>query len=185
MRRKLGEIAKLQTGLFGKPEAKGDLVYLQVKHFDENGMLKTEIYPDLREDNVTKKHLLIDGDILFAAKGTKNFATVFEDHNPPAVASTSFFVIRVKGKGILPHFLAWYLNQPSVLKKLKDQATGTSIPSISKAMLDDLEIPEPEKRVQYAILQIASLMRRENEIQERLKYLRETKIQKQIFELIK
>lgn len=181
MRQKLSELAKIKTGLFAKPEAKGDLVYLQVKHFDENGLLKTEIYPDLREDKVTENHLLVDGDILFAAKGAKNFAAVFENHNPAAVASTSFFVIRVTKEGLLPHFLAWYLNQPSVLKKLKDQAAGTSIPSISKAMLEDLEIPEPEKRVQYAILQIASLLRRENEIRERLRCLKETNIQKQIF----
>ncbi|MGB4773314.1 MAG: restriction endonuclease subunit S [Chitinophagaceae bacterium] len=185
MRRELRDTATLKTGLFAKPEAKGDLVYLQVKHFDENGLLKTEIYPDLMEDKVTEKHLLSDGDILFAAKGTKNFATVYENHNPPAVASTSFFVIRVKEKGLLPQFLAWYLNQPSTLKKLKEQATGTAILSISKAMLEDLEIPEPEKRIQYVILQISALMRRENEIQNRLSELRETKIQKQIFERIK
>lgn len=185
MRRKLGEIAKLKTGLFAKPEAKGDLVYLQVKHFDENGLLKTEIYPDLNENKVTEKHLLSDGDILFAAKGTKNFATVYENHNPPAVASTSFFVIRIKEKGLLPQFLAWYLNQPSTLKKLKEQAIGTAIPSISKAILEDLDIPEPETQVQHMILEIAALMRRENKIQNRLSKLRETKIQKQIFEIIK
>lgn len=185
VRRKLGEIAKLKTGLFAKPEARGDLVYLQVKHFDENGLLRTEIYPDLRSYKVTEKHLLVDGDILFAAKGAKNFAVVFENHNPPAVASTSFFVIRVTEKGLLPQFIVWFLNQPSTLKKLKDQAIGTAIPSISKDTLEDLQIPVPEKRVQDAVLQIAGLMRRENEIQERLKYLRETKIQKQIFELIK
>ena len=185
MRRKLGDIAKIKTGLFAKPEAKGDLVYLQVKHFDDNGLLKTEIYPDLRDDKVTEKHLLADGDILFAAKGSKNFAVVYENHNLPAVASTSFFVIRVAEKELLPKFIAWYLNQPDTLKKLKDQAIGTAIPSISKVTLEDLEIPVPEKLVQHAVLEIASLIRKENDIQGRLKFLRESLIQKKVFERIK
>jgi hypothetical protein len=54
--------------------------------------------------------MLKDGDVLFAAKGTKNFAAVFENHNEPSVASTSFFVIRPTDKKVLPQYLAWFLN---------------------------------------------------------------------------
>ena len=40
-------------------------------------------------------HILRQGDVLFAAKGTKNFAALYESKYHTAVASTSFFVIRV------------------------------------------------------------------------------------------
>ena len=91
MKKILKDIATIQTGIFGKTESKGDIVYLQAKHFSETGQLHTILHPDLKADNITDKHLLRTGDVLFAAKGTKNFAAVFENHNEPAVASTSFF----------------------------------------------------------------------------------------------
>ena len=80
----LKEIANIQTGIFAKPEAEGEIVYLQSKYFDENGKLNSILHPDLKQGKVTEKHMLRDGDVLFAAKGTKNFATWYEAKNQPA-----------------------------------------------------------------------------------------------------
>ena len=110
MKKLIKDTAYIQTGLFAKPSGTGELVYLQSKHFDEYGQLHALLHPDLDADGISDKHLLRDGDVLFAAKGTKNFATVFENHHEPAVASTSFFVIRPTDKNLLPQYLAWILN---------------------------------------------------------------------------
>jgi len=75
----LKHIASIQTGVFAKPIQKGEIVYLQSKHFDENGELTEILYPDLNVDSKINKHLLEKGDVLFAAKGTKNFAAWYED----------------------------------------------------------------------------------------------------------
>lgn len=178
-------IAFIQTGLFAKPIAEGDIVYLQAKHFDENGKLRSSLHPDIKADYITEKHLLRTGDILFAAKGTKNFAAVFENYNEPAVASTSFFVIRLTQKIILPHFMVWFLNHPSTQKLLKGQAIGTSIVSISKAVLEELEIPIPDIKTQKAILQIAKLRNEEINLKQEIEMLREKQIQQQIINVIK
>ena len=71
---KLNQIASIQTGAFAETVSKGEVVYLKAKHFDENGKLNTILHPDLNINNITEKHLLKPGDVLFAAKGTKNFA---------------------------------------------------------------------------------------------------------------
>lgn len=184
MRRRLTDIAKLQTGLFAKPGAAGEVVYLQVRHFDENGMLRTELYPDLKDSKVTEKHLLQEGDVLFAAKGTKNFAAVYESHTLPATASTSFFVIRLNDTTVLPAYLAWYLNHPFISKKLKEQAIGSATPSISKAVLDQLEIPVPPVQKQKLIIKLQQLTRREKELQDLIEVLRKNKNQQQIFKAI-
>jgi len=181
----LKHIAFIQTGLFAKPIAEGDIVYLQAKHFDENGNLRSSLHPDIKADYITEKHLLKTGDILFAAKGTKNFAAVFENHNEPAVASTSFFVIRLTQKNLLPHFLVWYLNHPSTQKLLKGQAIGTSIVSISKAVLEELEVPVADINTQKAILQIAHLRNEEKKLKQQIEMLREKQIQQQINNVIK
>ena len=78
MRVALKHIAFIQTGVFAKPAKEGQIVYLQSKHFDENGILKSSLYPDLKAESISEKHLLQNGDIIFAAKGTKNFAALYE-----------------------------------------------------------------------------------------------------------
>ena len=179
------DITTTQTGLFAKPAGVGELVYLQSKHFDEYGQLHSVLHPDLQAKGISEKHLLKDGDVLFAAKGTKNFAAVFENHNEPSVASTSFFVIRPTGNILLPQFLAWYLNNPATQMLLKGQAIGTSIPSISKQVLENLEIPVPVIKTQKAIVEISKLRNQEKALKQKIEVLRERQIQQQIINAIK
>jgi restriction endonuclease S subunit len=157
-------------------------VYLQSKHFDEYGQLQAVLHPDLVTEGISEKHLLKDGDVLFAAKGTKNFAAVFENHNEPSVASTSFFVIRPTDNKLSPHYLAWVLNSHSMQAILKGQAIGTSIPSISKQVLENLEIAVPSIERQKAILQITKLRNKEKSLKQEIEVLRDKKINQQLFQ---
>lgn len=185
MKALIKDITNIQTGLFAKPAGIGELVYLQSKHFDEYGQLHSVLHPDLPAEGISEKHLLKDGDVLFAAKGTKNFAAVFENNNEPSVASTSFFVIRPTSNKVLPKFLAWFLNNHSTQTLLKGQAIGTSIPSISKQVLENLEITIPSIETQLAILQITQLRNKEKSLKQRIEALREKQIQQQIINAIK
>jgi restriction endonuclease S subunit len=188
LRIKLKHIAFIQTGVFAKPAKEGQIVYLQSKHFDENGILKSSLYPDLKSDSISEKHLLQNGDIIFAAKGTKNFAALYESKNKPAVASTSFFVIRLnedfQGK-VLTEYLTWYLNSASAQNYLKSQAVGSSIVSISKSVIDELELSIPDLDTQTAILRITNLRNEERKLLQQIEMLREKQIQQQIINAIK
>ena len=184
MKKLLKNITNIQTGLFAKPAGFGELVYLQSKHFDEYGQLHSVLHPDLVAEGISEKHLLKDGDVLFAAKGTKNFAAIFENHNEPSVASTSFFVIRPTDKKVLPQYLAWFLNKHSTQTLLKSQAIGTSIPSISKQVLENLEITVPGMETQKAILQVIKLRNKEKLLRQKIETLREKQIQQQIIKAI-
>jgi len=181
----LGNIASIQTGVFAKPAAKGEIVYLQARHFDEYGKLVGLLHPDLRTDDVNTKHILKTGDVLFAAKGTKNFAAVFEDHNPPSVASTSFFVIRLQDNKVLPEYLVWLMNSPTILLFLKSTAKGSSIVSISKAVLEKLEISIPNIQTQRIILKITSLRNQEKQIRQKIESLEEIIIKQKINNILK
>jgi len=157
---------------------------LQAKHFDEDGYLKYTLNPDLKVTPSNEKHLLQAGDILFAAKGNKNFAALYEIHNQPCIASTSFFVIRLANSTILPEYLVLFLNHPETQKILKAQAIGTSMASISKSVLESLEIILPDLQTQNAILQISNLRKREKGLKQRMESLREQQIQQQILNLL-
>jgi len=181
----LKHIATIQTGVFAKPASSGDLVYLQAKYFDESGKLTGSLYPDILGDRISENHILRTGDVLFAAKGTKNFAVAFEDHFPISVASTSFFVIRLQNEIVLPQYLAWYLNNPDSQQYLKNFARGTSIASISKAVLDELEIFIPDLKTQELILKITRLRNTEKILKQKIDILREKLIQQLIINAIK
>lgn len=187
MKTTLKHISTIHTGLFAKTISEGEIVYLLSKHFDENRVLKQFLQPGLKADYLTEKHLLRHGDVLFAAKGTNNFAALYENKNKPAVASTSFFVIRLQEefqKKILPGFLVWFINHPVSQKFLKGNAIGTSMVSISKAVLGELEISIPSLRTQKAILQITNLRNEEKKLQHQIALLREQQIQQQIINFI-
>lgn len=188
MQIKLSDIVSIQTGLFAQTMVDGDIAYLQSKDFDDNDLLKVTLEPVLKADKITEKHLLKPGDVLFASKGTKNFAAVYEKKNIPAVASTSFFVIRIKDEfrnKVLPEYLRWFMNQPISQRFLQGNAIGTAMPSISKSVLSELEISIPTIERQKAILKIRELFKKENEIKQEITSLRELQIQHQIINSIK
>ncbi len=185
MKTALKHIATIQTGVFAKPIQKGEIIYLQSKHFDDNGEIIGTLYPDINMDSKINKHLLKKGDVLFAAKGRKNFAATWYDRNKtPAVASTSFFVIHLHDENVLPGYLTWFLNSPSTQIRLKTLATGTSIVSISKAVLSELEIIIPDTRKQQLILNIHELRKKEKTLQHRIEIMKEKEIQQQLINSI-
>jgi restriction endonuclease S subunit len=176
----LNHIANIQTGVFAKSVAKGDVAYLQPKYFDESGKLTTNLAPDLNSIGISEKHILKQGDVLFAAKGSKNFATHFDLENVSAAASTSFFVIRIFEKNILPEYLTWFLNHQATMKYIKSFARGTSIPSISKEVLNDLEIIIPSFEKQQLIFKIDDLRSAEKHITLKLLSLKQALNQQQL-----
>lgn len=184
MKTELRNIASIQTGFYAKPSKEGDIIYLQAKHFNEKGLLINDLHPDLLSENVSEKHLLNPGDIVFAAKGIKNFAAVFQEHNA-AVASTSFFVIRLTVDYVLSDYLAWFLNHPNTLMILKRKARGTSIASISKSALEETVIIVPDLEIQRKVLNINELRVLENKLKEQIDSLKEKQIQQQIINVLK
>lgn len=177
MKTLLKYISTIQTGVFAKPIQEGGIVYLQAKHFDVNGEISETLYPDLESSSKIEKHLLKKGDILFAAKGSRNFAVWYENDEMPAVASTSFFVVKLIDENVLPGYLTWFLNHPITQNLLKGQARGSSIASISKAVLSELEIPIPTIQKQEMILRIFKLRNKERNLKYQIENLREIEIQ--------
>ncbi len=175
------------TGVYAQTVLQGDIVYLQSKHFDESGRLSSDLHPDLKSDLRIEKHLLKSGDVLFAAKGTKNFAALISKSIQPAVASTSFFVIRIhteNGSQVLPEYLTWFLNRTATQRILKAEAVGSSLPSISMPVISQLEIPIPTLSVQNNILLLNKHKRQEKYLREKIAELRSLLIETQITSLL-
>ncbi len=183
MKNTLQHIASVQSGIYVKPDSFGEIVYLQANHFNEGGQLNSSLIPNLKKTNQTERHLLQHGDILFAAKGTKNFAAIYEERNGLCVASSIFMVIRINSdfkKKISSEFLAWTINSPSTQLWLKNNAIGSALQSISKVTLLEMEVAVPTIEKQNAILKINSLRKQERIIQKQLSDLKEQYIQQHL-----
>ena len=160
---RLTELAKVSSGIFAKGSPSGHIAYLQVKDLlmpsPETTASRIENSPKLRN------YLLNKGDLLFAGKGVTYLCEVF-DLEILAVPSTTLYSIKLHSDKILPDYLCWYLNHPSVVAAIKTAQAGTGTPIIHKPTLENLEIIVPDHDTQRRIVELSSLQKREKEILE-------------------
>ncbi len=182
MQNKLEDIASITTGLYEKTHLSGDTLYLQGKHFDEFGKIRQDIVinPELQADERLERHILREGDILLIAKGENNRACLYQNEIGQAVASSTFFVIRITEKGLLPEFLQWYFNTEYMQNVFSGLSKGTQISSLSKKTLSDIEIPVPPLNNQKEILEIQRLWEKEKSLTTDLLKLKDAFYQKQL-----
>lgn len=94
---------------------------------------------------------LRSGDIIFAARGAKNYAVTLLNIPDRAVCSPHFFVLRSKGM-CDPEFLAWQINQKPAQDYFKRTATGSYILNIRREALEKLRIMLPPLAQQKTII---------------------------------
>lgn len=180
MLKRLGDIASIITGVYEKVHPSGDTLYLQGKHFDEYGRIREDmiITPELHAEERLGKHLLRDGDILLIAKGESNRACLYRKEIGQAVASSTFFVIRLTERGLLPEFLRWYFNTGYMQEQFSGLSRGTQISSLSKKTLSEIEVPTPLLKKQQEILEIQRLWEKEKSLTTELLNLKDVWYQK-------
>lgn len=160
---KLKDVAEVFSGIFVKTAPDGDVAYLQAN--DCNGDAITRYASRIRLSPKIEKNLLLRGDILFASKGASYVCRVFNEDDK-AVASTSFFVIRVKDETLSPEYLCWFLSLPATESHFRVLQTGSTIPLIRKNVVEEIEIPVPDRHTQTLIVNISRLAQKEKSLQE-------------------
>lgn len=168
MKVQVGEIARIQFGLYAQPEDTGDISYLQVKHFDEENRISYPLGTFVNRDKKNKGHLLEDGDILLVGKGFRIFAWTYVETIGPAVASSIFFVIRPDRKRVLSEFLTLTFNTSQTQSYFQTLGAGSSIPSIRKSELEALPIELPPVEVQQKVIDIKKLYDHDMELSSRI-----------------
>lgn len=180
MKSRLANITKFQSGIYERPDINADTLYLQAVHFTRAGIFDKTVGQQLKLNNRFEKHLLKEGDLLFAAKGLNNFAVVYYNDIGKAVASSSFIVIKINEENkqaIQPDYLAWFITHHKQIKLMHQQQLGTTIPSISMKQLSELEIDIPPIAVQKRIVSVHQLREKEKELTTRIEAYKDKKIQ--------
>lgn len=117
--------------------------YLQLSDFTEDGQRvapEAKVYLEQVPPAALSRQLS-SGQVLLAAKGARLFATCVRPEWLPAVASPSFFVLSVNEPNkLLPEFLALVLNLPDTREALRARLSTTTIPTLNRRDLLDLEL---------------------------------------------
>jgi hypothetical protein len=166
MKTKLGALAELQIGYQARgriePDPESPYRVLQVRDVDDRVDWTGVV--TFRPERQPDRYRVREGDILVPSRGG-NPVAVLLDHVPgPTLAAGNFYILRVRRKGVLPGYLAWYINQAPAQTFLRSRSQGTNIAMVAKADLEELEVPVPALAIQEKVVRVAALQRREREL---------------------
>jgi len=136
-------IESIKYGPHTQTQELGEVKYLKGKAFgDDYGLDQFKnSYVKLAEGQ--EKHLLKENDILVAGKGYRNFAWKYENEEGPCIASSTFYVIKVKEDVVMPEYFVLLINSPKVQHELRLLGLGPVTPSIPKGELLNVETTLP------------------------------------------
>jgi restriction endonuclease S subunit len=161
MKRPISHIADIRFGYYSRTEESEGIPYLQVRQFDEYGMLNALPDEFVEPDQKSDQQLLKDGDVLFVGKGNRLFAWCYRESYGPYIASSIFFVLRTNQEIIYPEYLTAVLNTPQTKAVFQQIGSGTNIFSIRKSELGAFEIPVPSLEKQQKIATLSDLHQKE------------------------
>ncbi len=167
----LREIADIKVGYTfrGKiqNEVNANTAIIQLKdiNYDFNTINTPSTFID--SNKFKTHHFLQDGDILFIAKGLRQVAVTYIDKGS-AIASSVFFIIRVKSNTVLPEYLTWFLNNRKTQTFFNRMKSGTSTLNITKDVLGKIKIEIPSMEIQNRIANYCNLCQKEYIIMDKL-----------------
>lgn len=140
----------------------GPVAAVQMRDMGRDGEIDWPSLARVELPSRRQPELLRPGDIIFTTRGRRNAAMSLLTVPVPAVCSPHFFVMRVRDPSRLdPRFLAWQLNQRPAREYFQQEATGSHILNITRAVMEAVEITTPPMERQRAILALDDLARAE------------------------
>ena len=171
---KLNEIAKIQSGYISRgridPREDGTCLLMQAKDVSADHLsYSTDALVRFMPTLSGKDWFLKPGDILFMARGARNFSILIDKLPDSVLAAACFFVVRISHFEIIPEYLGWYLNQLPVGEYLKRfSGRGVHMPVVKRAVLESIDIPLPPIKTQKKVSEINKLLQKEQDLLKKL-----------------
>ena len=171
---KLKNIAKIHSGYINRgkidPRDDGTCLLFQAKDVDADHLsYRTDTLVRFMPTLSGKDWFLKPGDILFMARGSRNFSILIGKLPDSVLAAACFFVVRISNSEILPKYLSWYLNQSPVEEYLQRfSGRGVHMPVVRRAVLESIDIPFPPYNTQKKVSEINKLLQKEQALYKKL-----------------
>ena len=170
----LKNIAKIQSGYINRgkidPRDDGTCLLLQAKDVDADRLsYRADALVRFTPRLSGKDWFLKRGDILFMARGARNFWVLIDKLPDSVLAAACFFIVRIGNSEILPEYLSWYLNQLPVKEYLmRFSGRGVHMPVVRRAVLENIDIPLPPTKTQKQVSELIKLLQREQDLYKKL-----------------
>ena len=177
----LKKIAKIQSGYINRgkiePSNYGSCLLIQAKDVDADQLsYRTDALIRFNPRRSGKDWFLEPGDILFMARGARNYSVLVDKIPDRVLAAACFFIVRIPNSEIIPEYLWWYLNQSPVEGYLnRFSSRSVHMPVVRRAILESIDIPVPPIEVQKQVAVLTTLIMKEQvlykKLAEKRKYL--------------
>lgn len=166
MKIKVKELATVQMGYSFRSRLEvaedGGVAVIQMKDLRDDNTVDCSALSMIGMDDVKEHHLARRGDLIFRTRGLLTTSAILLDDPGQAVVAAPLLRIRViEPQAVLPEYLNWYIGQRDAQVFLASRARGTAQKMIGKQTIEELEIALPTVERQKAIVELASLISRE------------------------
>ena len=166
MRLKIKGLATVQMGYSFRSRLEtsedGSVAVIQMKDLLDDNTVYCDCLARIDMDDIKEHHLVRRGDLVFRSRGLVATSAVLLEDPGKAVVAAPLLRIRVaKPDKVLPEYLNWYISQRDAQIFLTSRAKGTVQKMISKQAIEDLEVALPSLEKQKTIVELASLVARE------------------------
>lgn len=190
MKIKIKKLATVQMGYSFRSRLEasegGGVAVIQMKDLLEDNTVGCDGLMKIDMETVKEHHLARKGDLVFRSRGHIATSAVLLDDPGNAVVAAPLLRIRVtKPEAVLPEYLNWYISQRDAQIFLTSRAKGTVQKMISKQAIEELEVALPSMEKQKAIVELASLVAREQALLHLVAEKREQYISKLLMQLAK
>jgi hypothetical protein len=173
---KLIDIAAIRQGVAFRSKLEhdpdGKISVVQAKDIGADVRLDLKNVARLKDLGFSARHRLALGDVVIQARGVNYPVALVEADLGEAIAAAPLYVIRCNDDRTSAAYLAQYLAHPATQSQLRLQATGTYVPQLSRAAINEIEILLPPPDEQYQFIELMLLVKRERELSNRLSDLR-------------
>ena len=190
MQIKLNDIAEIKIGLvlnrkkadMGE-EIKHYYKVISLKSFNENTMYDNTFADEfISNEQIKEDYQVKQGDILLRLR-EPNFAVYIDKEYENLIYPSLMVRVKIQDNRFDPQFIAHYLNSNSVKKALSSELSGTTIPMIKVADVNEIKIPLTNLDKQKKIVEYLKLAHQENDLLQNL-INEKQKYSKEIFETL-
>ncbi len=143
----------------------GNYSVILAKDINNETPISTSSLSKINLKTLNPTALIKPNDILLSSRGIFK-AAVFNDKTTNIIAASSIFILRPTSKDILPEYLSILLNSSVGQTKIQKIITGSSIKTILKSDLENIDIEIPSLENQKTIIEIIKNLSHQEKILE-------------------
>ena len=140
----------------------GGVAVIQMKDLLDNNTVDCDCLTRINMEAMKDHHLAQRGDLIFRSRGSLTTAAILLEDPGKAVVAAPLLRIRVtRPDKILPEYLNWYISQRDAQRYFTSRQEGTSVNMVNRKQLEDMEVALPSLEKQKNIVELATLIARE------------------------